>query len=104
MDYSLVVGVDDETHELVVGIVGRFLPAFMAECTHEGMFHRLYPHLHMGQEARELGERVRIPWWRWQGRAHDSRAEAVQATFYQCDGKVLSLGEFAMSCLCFMPC
>lgn len=26
MDYSLVVGVDNETHELVVGIVGRFIP------------------------------------------------------------------------------
>ena len=39
MDYSLVVGVDNETHELVVGIVGMFLPVFMAECTHEGMFH-----------------------------------------------------------------
>lgn len=26
MDYSLVVGVDNETHELVVGIVGRFTP------------------------------------------------------------------------------
>lgn len=29
MDYSLVVGVDNETHELVVGIVGGFLHAFM---------------------------------------------------------------------------
>lgn len=26
MDYSLVVGVDNETHELVVGIVGMFTP------------------------------------------------------------------------------
>lgn len=26
MDYSLVVGVDNETHELVVGIVGEFTP------------------------------------------------------------------------------
>lgn len=29
MDYSLVVGVDNETHELVAGIVGRFLPVFI---------------------------------------------------------------------------
>lgn len=26
MDYSLVVGVDNETHELVAGIVGGFIP------------------------------------------------------------------------------
>jgi 1-phosphatidylinositol-3-phosphate 5-kinase len=32
MDYSLVVGVDNETHELVVGIVGRFTP--LAEFLH----------------------------------------------------------------------
>ena len=25
MDYSLLVGIDDDTHELVVGIIGKFI-------------------------------------------------------------------------------
>lgn len=56
MDYSLVVGVDNETHELVAGIVGRFIPlaglsSYFYRLMRAYRFTRLYSHVHMGQEA-----------------------------------------------------
>lgn len=39
MDYSLVVGVDNETHELVVGIVGVLTTIYRQICAHQTMFH-----------------------------------------------------------------
>lgn len=27
------------------------------------VFHRLYPHIHMGQEAGKLGKGIRFSWW-----------------------------------------
>ena len=62
MDYSLVVGVDSQKNELVVGIVGKFF--LQSSCMRSHCLERLRTNIYMGQEARKLGQRVNISWWR----------------------------------------
>lgn len=73
MDYSLVVGIDSQKQELVVGIVGRFFfflpfsfflfnsviqPASTdAKLIVYSKYCRLYTDIHMGEEARKSSER-----------------------------------------------
>ena len=92
MDYSLVVGVDMVNNELVVGIVGASVHLSLVIYA-EIYFCRLYPHVHVGQEAGKLGERKYLPRRRGQGRANNRHSQAVSPTFLQRDGAVFPTGE-----------
>lgn len=61
MDYSLVVGVDSQKNELVVGIVGESSNILSHRLQIKLFVHRLYTHLYLGQKIRKLGQRVCIP-------------------------------------------
>lgn len=69
MDYSLIVGVDSSKNELVVGIVGKFSCSCF-QPRHHRQFSRLYSDVHLGQEAGELGQRIRLLDCSWKGRAN----------------------------------
>ena len=76
MDYSLVVGVDSNNNELVVGIVGE--RKWQQRRLYWVSYHPiLYPHVHLGQKARELGQGLDVPGWCQQGRAHHYRPSSV---------------------------
>jgi len=57
MDYSLVIGIDEEHRDLVLGIIGTSNYS-------ESANRRLHSHVYMGQKARELGKGKRIRGWR----------------------------------------
>jgi len=92
MDYSLVVGVDSQRNELVVGIVGESQYKCLTEMNTNLKF-RLYSYLYMGQETGKLGERIYFLRWRCQGRAHNCYSKAIQTTFLQCHGTLFPPSE-----------
>lgn len=62
MDYSLVVGIDQENQELVVGMIGKLRSGPVLACTR--LTHvppRFHSHIYLGQEAGELGQGICIP-------------------------------------------
>ena len=48
MDYSLVIGIDEENGNLILGIIGTF----DIECSND----RFHPDVYLGQKTRELGK------------------------------------------------
>jgi 1-phosphatidylinositol-3-phosphate 5-kinase len=59
MDYSLMAGFEDDMREIVVGIIGKY-PVFCGFVLVTDLnVYRLYPHLHLGQETRDMDQRPR---------------------------------------------
>src|ERR1700732_3701652 len=55
---------------------------------------RLHSYLHMGQKVGELGKRIGILRWRWQGRTHNCYAKTIQTTILQRHGALFPFGMF----------
>ena len=51
MDYSLLVGIDDETNQLIVGLIGQLFPSLQSSqllIENGSILCRLYTYVHMG--------------------------------------------------------
>lgn len=73
MDYSLLVGIDEERQELVVGIVGkeRRRGSPYTLCTYTFCYcYRFHSNVYLGQEIRKLGQGIWHIRWRRKGAHH----------------------------------
>lgn len=101
MDYSLMAGFIDERFEIVVGIIGKSnVPSPTVLHTHEltCCSDRLYPHIYLGQEARDMDQGSR------QEQADDHVTERLQESLPHRHVKVYPAGsEMLASFLCPDP-